>query len=88
MDVSRSESLAMKVSWLFPTREYTMLPAKDTDQVLNINESTTDSPIQETSDNASRFYGIKRFCTEYLSRETYVSIISIASSYSSFILAS
>ena len=51
-----------------------MLPAKDTNQVLNINESTTDSPIQETSDNNSRFHGLKRFRTEYLSRDSYVSI--------------
>lgn len=48
-----------------------MLPAKDTDQVLNINESMTDSPIQETSDDTSSFHGLKRFRTEYLSRETY-----------------
>lgn len=65
----------MKVSWLFPSREYTMVPAKDTDQVLNINESTTDNSFQDTSDNTSRFEDVKRFHTEYLSRKTYVDII-------------
>ena len=52
-----------------------MLPAKDTDQVLNVNESTTDDTVQETSDDTSRVQGLKRFHSEYLSRETYVSII-------------
>ena len=65
----------MKMSWLFPSREYTMLPAKDTDQVLNINESMTDNLFQDTSDNTSRFQGLKRFHTDYLSRKTYVYII-------------
>ena len=65
----------MKVSWLFPSREYTMLPSKDTDQVLNVNESTTDNSLQDTSDNTSRLDGLKRFHTDYLSRKTYVYII-------------
>ena len=65
----------MKVSWLFPSREYTMVPAKDTDQVLNINESTTDSLFQDTPDNSSRLQALKRFHTKYLSRKTYVYII-------------
>lgn len=52
-----------------------MLPAKDTDQGLNINESATDNLFQDTSDDASRFKGLERFHTEYLSRKTYVYII-------------
>lgn len=52
-----------------------MLPAKDTDQVLNINESTTDNSLQDTSDNTTRFDGLTRFHTDYLSRKTYVYII-------------
>ena len=58
----------MRVSWLFPAREYTMLPAKDTDQVLNINQSTSDSLMQDTSDNKSQFPGPKLFRAGSLSR--------------------
>ena len=68
--MSSGKNLAMRVSWLFPTREYTMLPAKDIDQLLNINHVMTDCPIQETSDNTSRCHGLKLFRAEYPSCET------------------
>lgn len=53
-------------------REYMMLPAKDTDAAIAVNESLTDNPTDTSSNDRPHFQRLQSFHSRYLSRETYV----------------
>lgn len=53
-------------------REYMMLPAKDTDTAIAVNESLTDNTIDTSSDDRAQFHKFQRLFSRYFSRETYV----------------
>lgn len=53
-------------------REYMMLPTKDTDTAIAVNESLTDNPIGISSNDSPKFHKFQRLLSRYFSRETYV----------------
>lgn len=59
-------------------REYMMLPAKDTDAAVAVNESlTNDEPTNTRSNDRPKCPGLQSFLSRYLGRETYVRSVCI-----------